>query len=1119
MRRRAHALVSLFVVTVVGVTTAQTAGAASVGPGQEPGASAVEVAKPRTVTLITGDRVTVQERKGKQPAISVQPGPGREQLGFQRSQGKDGWSVFPADALPLVANGVLDEQLFRIDRLLADGYDDDARPTLPLIVQSGGAGYAATALPGVSEVRRLDSIGATAFAERKDSAGAFWSTVAGPRAAAVRKVWLDRKVKANLDRSVPQIGAPEVWRSGFTGKSVKVAVLDTGVDAGHPDLAGKVVAAKDFSGGQDATDRHGHGTHVASTIAGSGAASGGRYKGVAPDAGLLVGKVLGDDGSGGWAEIISGMEWAADQGAKVINLSIGGDDAEGVDPLEEAVNRLTRDKGVLFVIAAGNEGEKGAGTVGSPGSADSALTVGAVDRADALAPFSSRGPRVGDNAVKPEVTAPGVGIVAAKAGGAPSDPYQAMSGTSMATPHVAGAAALLAQEHPDWRADQLKAALAGTAKPTAGLTVFQQGAGRVDVAKAAGQQVAAEVSTAAFGTIPAADPKPRTREITYRNGGTTPIDLDLRVDVRDQGGNPAADGLFAVDRPKVTVPAGATATVVVAVNPAGKPRGVYGGTLVASSSGGVEVRSLIGADLERNVYSADIRMVDREGNGPGPKGPGGTLMATNLDTGDLKIYHVTGGGGPIRLPQGRYLFVSQIDEKRENGSTGSSLVSEPGFVLDRDREIVLDGRLAKPVTVRTDRPDARSNGQIVAFSEQVAGRSATVHTWYQPRLFRDDMYSYVAPTRTDVPDFEFLVTTMLTKQTAAGRSENSPYLYNLQFPSSGRVPDVSGYQVRDRDLAKVTATYAGTGEQWGSLHVLPSPYENATALGDAWFLTAQAQLPSTREEFYSTGDISWVKHLFVGRQGTNGILLDTQEAATGVRYSPGQRSREDWNRAVVGPSVKRITKAVRDGDTFSVLLPMLAADGDHISFSPAEGTTKLVRDGKEIGSVPRVPGYSWPNVGAVTFPVPAAAGNYTLSIDAKRPEGADAELSSKVATSWSFRSQHVDGEAPLPLMALRAAPALGAANDAWRLLPLAVPIEVERAAGMTGTVRQVTAEASFDGGKTWHRQFVIGDGQHWRAFVVAPWFGQSKSVSLRLSAEDSGGNSVSQTITDAYRLR
>ncbi|MFK0246471.1 S8 family peptidase [Amycolatopsis azurea] len=1094
MRRRTHVLACLLLVTVLGVTGAQAAS------GQPPSANDA-APRPRTLTLITGDRITVQERQGEVPALSVQPGPGRERMGFQRSQDKNGWSVYPADALPLVAKGVLDERLFRIDRLLADGYDDSTRPTLPLIVQQEGA----AAIAGATAVRRLDSVGATAFAQPKDRAGEFWSALTGPHAASVRKVWLDREVKANLDHSVPQIGAPQAWRSGFTGKGVKVAVLDTGVDAGHPDLTGKVVAAKDFSGGGDPTDRHGHGTHVASTILGSGAASGGRLKGVASDAGLLVGKVLGDDSSGGWSEIIGGMEWAVAEGAKVINLSLGGDDGAELDPLEEAVNRLTKDHGVLFVIAAGNDGERGPGTIGSPGSADAALTVGAVDRADALASFSGKGPRKGDNAVKPEITAPGVEIVAAKAGGG----YQPMSGTSMATPHVAGAAALLVQRHPDWRPEQLKAGLTGTAKPADGPTVFQQGAGRTDVAKAVEQRVHTDVTTLAFGTVPVADPKPLTREITYRNSGDAPLDLDLRLDVRDENGKPAADGLFTVDRPRVTVPAGATATAVVTVNPGQKPRGAYGGTLLATSASGTEVRSLIGADLQREVFSADVRLFDRKGGKAN-----GFVFVTNLDSGEAKVLSAQDGGGPIRLPQGRYLFVAEIVE-----SPGSSLVSEPGFVLDRDREVVLDGRLAKPVTVRTDRPDASSNGQIVAFSERVTGRGIMGYSWYQPRLFHDDQYAYVAPTRTNVPGFDFLVTTMLSKQTGEGRSENSPYLYNLQFPSEGRVPDVSAYRVHDHELAKVNAGYAATGKQWGNLHVLPSPYDNEVALGDAWFLTAQARLPATREEFYSTGKIRWLKRLFVGRVPTNGTWAETQETAYGVEYHAGQRSEEDWNRAIVGPTSAKLTKAVRDGDTFSVLLPLLSARGDHVSVSVVEGTTRLSRDGTEIGSVPRVPGHLWPNNGPVAFTVPPEAGDYTLTVDAKRPEGTDAELSGNVVMEWKFRSRRTAGETPLPLMTLRATPSLGPANDAWRLFPLAVPIEVERPAGMAGTVRQVTAEASFDGGKTWRRQFVFGSGPHRQAFVVAPPFGSSPFVSLRLSATDSAGNSVTQTVKDAYRLR
>ncbi|CAM5233694.1 hypothetical protein SCYAM73S_08173 [Streptomyces cyaneofuscatus] len=273
------------------------------------------------------------------------------------------------------------------------------------------------------------------------------------------------------------------WAAGFDGTGTKVAVLDTGIDTGHPDLAGKVAAEQDFSGAGSPGDKFGDGTHVASTVAGSGAKSGGKYKGVAPGARLLNGKVLDDWGEGSDSGIIAGMEWAVAQGADVVNLSLGGTDLPGIDPLEETVNRLSAESDTLFVIAAGNEG-LGERTVGSPGSAASALTVGAVDKSDVLADFSSRGPRVGDSGVKPDLTAPGVAITAASAAGSvlaehyPSDipGYLTIDGTSMATPHVAGAAAILAQQHPDWSGERIKAVLTGSTKPGA-YSSFQQGTG------------------------------------------------------------------------------------------------------------------------------------------------------------------------------------------------------------------------------------------------------------------------------------------------------------------------------------------------------------------------------------------------------------------------------------------------------------------------------------------------------------------------------------------------------------------------------------------------------------------------------------------------------------------
>jgi subtilisin family serine protease len=193
--------------------------------------------------------------------------------------------------------------------------------------------------------------------------------------------------------------------------------------------------------------------------------------------------VLDDEGNGQDSWVLAGMEWAAAQGADVVNLSLSTRyPADGLSPLDQAVNRLTTESGALFVVAAGNGGP-GSQTIGSPAAADAALAVGAVDKSGQLAPFSSRGQRRGDGAIKPDITAPGVGIVVARA-----------------TPHVAGAAAILAGQHPDWTPGQLKAALMGAAQPNPHLSVHEQGAGRVDVARATTQRLRTDTGSLSLGT-------------------------------------------------------------------------------------------------------------------------------------------------------------------------------------------------------------------------------------------------------------------------------------------------------------------------------------------------------------------------------------------------------------------------------------------------------------------------------------------------------------------------------------------------------------------------------------------------------------------------------------------
>ncbi len=276
------------------------------------------------------------------------------------------------------------------------------------------------------------------------------------------------------------IGAPQVWNKTDTsghpliGTGVVVAVVDTGICYTHPDLGGgigpghKIIGGYDFyNNDSDPMDDNGHGTHVAGIIAGDGG-----IHGVAPGASLLAYKALGADGSGSMSYVIKAIDAATDPNgdgntadhADVISMSLGGS-GDSSDPICRAVERATN-AGVLVVVAAGNSGPS-MGSVASPGVSPFALTVGAVNDEGVLANFSSRGP-TDDMMIKPEVSAPGVAVLStvpfANARRSSATGYMEMSGTSMATPHVSGAAALIIQMHPSWTPVHLKAALISGAK-------------------------------------------------------------------------------------------------------------------------------------------------------------------------------------------------------------------------------------------------------------------------------------------------------------------------------------------------------------------------------------------------------------------------------------------------------------------------------------------------------------------------------------------------------------------------------------------------------------------------------------------------------------------------------
>jgi subtilisin len=259
---------------------------------------------------------------------------------------------------------------------------------------------------------------------------------------------------------VERVGAPQVW-SRTQGEGASVAVIDTGIDSTHPDLAGQVAGGVNIIDPQHPDnwkDDEGHGTHVSGTIAGNG--KNGGIAGVAPMAKLYAIKVLDKDGNGNYSDVIAGIEWAMNHGIKIANMSLGAD--EGSEPLHRAVQAALA-KGMTIIAAAGNTG----GPVGFPGAYPEAIAVGASDSSDHVAPFSSRGPEVA-------YIAPGVEILSLKMGGG----YVSLSGTSMASPHISGLAAL-AFASGATTPSALRAALDKAARPIAGLTPDLEGRGMV----------------------------------------------------------------------------------------------------------------------------------------------------------------------------------------------------------------------------------------------------------------------------------------------------------------------------------------------------------------------------------------------------------------------------------------------------------------------------------------------------------------------------------------------------------------------------------------------------------------------------------------------------------------
>ncbi|MFF2329211.1 MULTISPECIES: S8 family serine peptidase [unclassified Streptomyces] len=1070
-------------------TTPATATATATVPASASTAGAGTV-RETTITLVTGDQVTVTTAGDTIRSVSPQTGPGRSGITFfTSSDGPDDISVIPSDAMDLLGEGRLDPRLFRVGTLLEFGYDDKQRSDLPLIAQYGRgasrAGRVRAEVGAEGRVRReLPRLGLTALEPRKADAARLWKelTEGGTLRGGVTKLWLDGRAKVALDRSVPQIGAPEAWAAGYTGKGVTVAVLDTGYDSDHPDLAGKVDVAEDFTGSGSAEDTVGHGTHVASTIAGTGTAPG-----VAPDARLAIGRVCVDEGCPDSA-ILAGMDWAANTlHAKVVNLSLGGPDEAGIDPLEQAVDDLSARTGTLFVLAAGNEGENGKQTVGSPGSADAALTVGAVGRDESLAYFSSVGPRVGDFAVKPDITAPGVGIVAAKLGGG----HVALSGTSMATPHVAGSAALVAQAHPGWPGDRIKAALMGAAKPKDALTPYDQGSGRVDVARATAQQVTASpANISETADWAAGSGEDTVHEVTYSNAGTAPVTLglDIATPVSSDGkpGNPAQ---FTMGTDKVVVPAGGSASVEVTVLGTMLPHGAQSAVLTASSAdGAASVRTLLAAYSPIPTHQVTVGALDRSG-----KATSSYVELVNRYSGANYYVTVRDGVGSTSVPEGEYYLVAGI---RTVSDASNAMVVMP-VTVDRTLTVTADARTAVPVPVSLDAADAQGVALEASVSLPFGGSTKSFSAVAVGATAFDTLY--VSPFAD--PDVTYRTSATFAERGADATTPSS-FFYHVVDRHSGGVPEDLAFSAKRRNLTRVDADYRAQGTAASGV-TGTAPYD---AGHPTTMIDQPVAFPSRVRDYRTPG--SWVDRVRIdGRHA----LSDTPH-----EFGPGKSNKLTWGAAVVGPAVPDLAM-LRTADRIAMGNLRWAVDADATHDGTdwgAAGRLVLESGGKTYADWNAV------GLGQSSVAVPAEEAQYTLRGSVTRT-GAYAALSTRIDSEWTFTSGHAPDGAAVPLMAVRfAAGGLDAYGRARAHSATGLDLTVDRSPyAAEAVVGTPSLEVSHDDGATWQRVRVKAatPGHPARASLTNRGTGGYISLRAEVTADD--GSKVVQTIIRAYAVK
>jgi hypothetical protein len=676
---------------------------------------------------------------------------------------------------------------------------------------------------------------------------------------------------------------------------------------------------------------------------------------------------------------------------------------------------------------------------------------------------------------------------------------------------VAGVAALLAQQHPDWKADRLKAALMGAAKPITGVDVFHGGTGRVDADRVTAQSVYPTVGSVSFGTqrYPYANDPATTKPVTYRNDGNAAVTLQLVLSTVDPNGAPAPSGFLKLDRSQLTVPAHGTATANVTLTPSVASLAFTYSARLTATSGSTVIQVAIGAVLEFESYDVNVKVIDRNG-----KPATGEQYVDVVDgNGSDHLVTLTNGAGTARLRRTDFSVVGFV----QTGTT-RTLVYLPQQLLDRTKTVTLDARKGKRVSVTTQRTDA------VPLDTTLAIRP--FNTFYgvdQTMVVPGKEQAYAAPVTTTPPsgsaaEFDFLI----YAEVRSPANATKPYAYHLMYNWTDKIPTGLTFQPKDSELGTVKTNYSAQGKPaLGQRVVFGTPPADHGAFG-IWYEFAY---PTHLTEYFTAAPTTW-SQMTVRRA----IDQPTQDPNEGLEigktqgYPAGTTRTENWDQPAFGPELQSRTYAgstvnrFQDGLTVSVW-PFAPSEPDHSSpawlaaaTGATTGKTWLTVNGQTIASNPEAGNLD-------VFGLPAAKTTYVLHVTASRSPSWST-LATHVDASWTFSSALPPGEYDTvfpPLLAVRASGAFDDLDRAPGNTAFPLDLRIETQEGATASpIKTVTAKYSTDDGKTWKTVTVTGSGTNRTVTIPNPKTG---FVSLRFTATDTAGDKVDQTVIRAYTVK